>query len=144
MAQALLRAGDEVVVREDAGDGRAGFRRPDAILRRHLGGDVDFAPGGARRIAHQLLAMAIAVRQRDIDQADREIDGAAQGEQRFIVRAAEPLFAADAPGAVADVADSEVSPSPRVILHTLSLVRVHGGTDDRLLSSVSQSLSGEA
>src|ERR1019366_2601697 len=103
-------------------DRRAGFRRPDAILRRHLGGDVDPAASRADRIAHQLLAVAIAVGQRGIDQVDAKFPGAARGERRFVVGAAEPLRAADAPSAVSDIADLEVGPAKFAILHSLSLI----------------------
>ena len=61
--------------------------------------------------------MSIAIGQRGIDQVDAELDGAAQRLEGFIVVAAEPLLAADAPGAVADVADLEVGPAEFAILH---------------------------
>jgi hypothetical protein len=55
--------------------------------------------------------VAIAVGQGGIDQVDAKSDRAAQGEQRFIVGAAEPLLTPDAPRAVPDVADLQVGPA---------------------------------
>ena len=97
------------------------LRGPDAILGRHLGGDVDLLRGFAHDLPDQLLAVAVAIGERGIDQVDAQFDGAAQRGQRFVVRAAEPLLAADAPGAVADVADFEAGPAEFAILHDYQL-----------------------
>ena len=55
--------------------------------------------------------MAFAIGERGVDQIEAEVDGAAEGLEGLIIRAAEPLLAADAPGAVADLADFEVGPA---------------------------------
>ena len=76
IAQALLGGRHDVVVREDFRDRRAGLRRPDAVLGRHFGGDVDLAARFADDLADELFAMAIAVGERGVDQVDAQFDGA--------------------------------------------------------------------
>src|SRR5690606_16251877 len=48
VAEALLGGGDDVVARKHVGDWGAGRRRPYAILRRNLGGDVNALTGGTQ------------------------------------------------------------------------------------------------
>ena len=48
VAQALLGARHDVIVRKHVADRRARLRRPDAVLRRDLRRDVDLVPGVSR------------------------------------------------------------------------------------------------
>jgi len=64
--------------------------------------------------------VSIAVGKRRIDQVDAQFNRAAKRQQRLIVGAAEPLLAANAPGAIADVANLEVSPAKFPVSHTLT------------------------
>ena len=57
--------------------------------------------------------MAVAIGEGGVDQVQAEVDGAAQRADGFVVRAAEPLLAADPPGAVADLRLQFVLPSLR-------------------------------
>ena len=70
-------------------------------------------------LAYKLFAVAIAIRKRGIDEVQAEFECAAQSPQRFIIRAAFPLFSADAPGAIANFADLEASPAEFPVSHEL-------------------------
>src|SRR5579883_935182 len=128
-----LCAAHDVVVGENLADGRAAPRRPDGVLRRHLGGDKD----AVRRLAHHLpdepLAVPFAVGERGIDEIDPELDGTAEGLERFVVRPAEPLLAADAPCAVADFADGKTGASESAVFQETSL---RSAADKRRLTQI--------
>ena len=74
-----------IFIREHFFDTDARFRRPLLVQRRDLGGDVDSFFRFARHAADQLLAVAIAICQRGVDEVDSEIDSAVQGADRLIV-----------------------------------------------------------
>jgi len=59
----------------------------------------------------------IAVREGGVDQIEPEFDRAPQGAERLVVIAAEPLFPADSPRAVSDLADFEVGPAELAVSH---------------------------
>src|SRR5207247_11193111 len=99
---------DDVVLRKYFGDVRARPSRPDAVLWRHFGGNVNLAAGLANHLSNELFAMPIAISQRGIDEVQTQLDGSPERGDRILVASAQPLFAADTPGAIADTADGEV------------------------------------
>ena len=78
----------------------------------------------------ELFAVSIAVGEGCVDEVQPEFECAAKRPQRLIVCAAFPLFAADAPGAVADLADLETSPAEFPVSHE-SMVLPGWGTSRR-------------
>jgi hypothetical protein len=108
--QALFRHLDDVAVGEDLTDRRVGGAGPLTILRRHLGGDVQPAPGvGAQRLRQQLLAVAFAIRISGVEEVHAAGNRLVQRRQRLRIVAARP--AAHAPHAVADLRDLPAKPS---------------------------------
>ena len=77
---------------------------------------VDF---GLQGLAHEALAMAVAVRQGGIEERDPLVDGLAQGLTSCAVIATAPLRAAQSPAAKAELTDgiSGGAEGPRVSLH---------------------------
>ena len=61
--------------------------------------------------------MPVSISKRSVDEVQAEFERALKRTYRLIVRAAFPLFAADAPGAVADLADFETSPAEFPVSH---------------------------
>jgi len=55
--------------------------------------------------------MAVAVSQGRIDEIHTQLDGAPQRRERLVVGPAKPLYAADAPGAIADFGNLKVRPA---------------------------------
>jgi hypothetical protein len=103
VAQGPLRAAADVVAGKGVLDGCARLGRPDEVLRRHLRGHVDRLRAVADDLADELLAVALAVGQRRVDEVQPELDRAPQGAQGLVVLRADPLRLADPPGAVADL-----------------------------------------
>ena len=68
-------------------------------------------------LRHKPLAVAIAVGERGIDEVQAEFACSPQGDKGFIVGAAFPLFAANTPGAVADLANLKTSPAKSAVFH---------------------------
>jgi hypothetical protein len=60
---------------------------------------------GRKHLPNQPLAMSVAVRQGCIDEVQAKFEGAVQSPNRFIVRAAFPLFSPNPPRSIADLAD---------------------------------------
>ena len=113
IAEAGFGAADDVVVGENFSDADARLGGPEHVLRRDFGGDVDFAGGVADDLTDQAFAMAVAIGERGVDEIQAEFEGAADGAEGFVVGAALPLIAADAPGTIADFAHLPIGSSER-------------------------------
>jgi len=78
---------------KDVPEGRTGPPRPFLVERRDLGSD-DHATGvdfGLQDLANEALAMAVAVRQRGIEERDPSVHGCAQGITSLAIVHAAPL-----------------------------------------------------
>src|SRR5882762_1353983 len=92
---------------KDCGDGLPPIRRPFLIARRNLGGDdgatvLDLLP---QHLAHQTLAVTVAVRQRRIEERHALVERRAQRLASITIVDADPLAAAQAPSTVPDLTD---------------------------------------
>src|SRR5713101_6729822 len=88
-----LRGGGEMPGRKDVRQGRTGPSGPLLVPRRHLGRN-DHATGvdfGLQDLAHQALAMSVAVRQGGIEKRDPSIHSCAQGITSLAILHAAPL-----------------------------------------------------
>src|SRR5579884_484674 len=115
--QAGVGALHDVVIREHLVDAHPALRRPALVFRRNFGGDINPLAGFAYDPAHQLLAVPLAIRQSSIDEIQPKLDGAADGPQRLVIRAALPLATANTPGAITDLTDFEACPAQRAVFH---------------------------
>ena len=119
--QALLGAGDDPVPGKDLADRRVVPGGPLAVLRRDLGRDRDGAANAhfADRFGDQALAVAVAVRERRVEERDPELECFLQGRLRLGVVRFSPQTPADAPRAEPDLRDRKAgSPEgPRVDRH---------------------------
>ena len=98
---------EDVARGKDLGERRLGVAGPDAVHRRDLCGDLG-APGADlvfQGLADQLLAMAVAVHQRGIEERDAVVDRLAQRLASVCIVHAAPHVAAESPAAVAELAD---------------------------------------
>ena len=68
---------------------------------------------------NELLGVPAAVDQRRVDEVHAEVDGAVEGLQRLLVLGAEPLRAADPPGAVADLRHVEAGAAESSLVHQI-------------------------
>jgi hypothetical protein len=118
VAQALFGASNDVVVGKDLPDRDARARGPELVLRRRLGRDENLAGRFAHHPAHQFLAVAVAIGQRRVDEVQAQFDSPPQRGHGLVVVASQPLFAADAPGAVADFTNLKSCPSEFAISHS--------------------------
>src|SRR6185503_2597079 len=64
-----------------------------------------------------LLAVAVAVGERGVDEVEAEVDRPVERAPGFVVARADPLLGADAPGAVAHLRDPESGASQRSVVH---------------------------
>src|SRR5581483_3006794 len=94
------------------------------VLWRNFRRDVNT---GGRDLADQALAVTFAVDQRGVDEVQAEFEGALQSSDRFVIGAAEPHLSADAPGAVADLADLDAGPAEYACSHVLVIAEVAPG-----------------
>ena len=113
VAEAGFGGADDVVVGEDVGDADARLGGPEHVFGRDFGGDVNFAGCVADDLADEAFAMAVAIGERGVDEIQAEFEGAADGAEGFLVGAALPLIAADAPGTIADFAHLPIGSSER-------------------------------
>src|SRR5207245_1405373 len=121
--QALLAGAHDVPRRERLRDRHPTTGGPDEVLGRDLGRDVDRLPPLAQQAADQLLAAAMAVAERGVDEVDAEVDGAVQRPQALVVLRADPQRPADAPGAVADLGDLQARATQRARAHATDYPR---------------------
>src|SRR5256885_16817820 len=83
--------------RKDVCERRTGPPWPFLVPRRHLGSD-DHATGvdfGLQGLAHEALAMAVAVRQRGIKELYPSVHASAQGITHLAIVHAGPLYPAE-------------------------------------------------
>ena len=73
----------------------------------------------AHDLPGQLFTVTLAVRHRGVDEVEPKLDGASKRAQGLVVIAAQPLLAADAPGAVSDLADFDVGAAEFSIVHLM-------------------------
>src|SRR5436309_2866651 len=99
----------------------AGLAGPFFVAWRHLGGDDDAtgADVAFQRVAHQALAVSVAVRQRGIEERDPAVHCLAQRLASVAVGNAAPHIGAEAPAAEAELADdiSRGAEGPSVPFH---------------------------
>ena len=69
-------------------------------------------------LTDQSFTVAVVVSKSGVDEVKTEIDGTLEGGEAADVVASEPLFATDAPGSVADLADFNSGLSELAIFHT--------------------------
>ena len=94
----------DVIGGEDVVERVLGQRRPPQVLRRDLGRDASGLVAMAREhLAEQLLALAVAVRERGVEERAAERDRSLERRERLVVIRSRP--AAHAPEAVADFGD---------------------------------------
>src|SRR5256884_3728814 len=108
--------------RKDVCERRTGPPWPFLVPRRDLGSDdhatsVDF---GLQGLAHEALAMSVAVRQGGIEERDPSVHGCAQGITCFAIVHAAPLRAAEAPAAKAELADDVARRAKGSVFHCRS------------------------
>ena len=72
--------------------------------------------------AYQPLTVAVPVRQGGIDEIHAQLEGAAQGFERFVVASPDPLLAAYAPGAIANLADANVCFAKSAVFHIVFII----------------------
>src|SRR5438034_228005 len=123
--------------RKDVPERRTGPPRPFLVERRNLGRD-DHATGvdfGLQDLAHEALAMAVAVRQSGIEERDPPVHGCAQGITSLAIVHAAPLRAAEAPAAKAELADGVARRAKGSGFH--AAVVTHAGTCCDLRSAAS-------
>src|SRR5215208_470035 len=121
VGEALLRTLPDVVSREYFLGGDTLRGRPDPVLRRDLGGDVDGLVPILDQLPYQPLAVSLPVSQGCVYDIETEVYGPVQGPQRFLVLRAEPGVASDAPGPVAYLRDLQARPSERSVVHVASM-----------------------
>src|SRR5215218_1657950 len=121
VGEALLRTLPDVISWEYFFRGDALRSRPDSILRRNLGGDVDSLVPLCDQLPYEPLAVSLPVCQGRIYEIETEVYGPVQGPQRFLVLRAEPGVASDAPGPVAYLRDLQARPSERSVVHAASM-----------------------
>ena len=120
--QARVGALHHVVVRKDLADPDSRTRRPDLILRRHFGRHVHAMWRILHHAAHQLLAVAISVSERGVDEIQSQLKGAPQRGDRFVVGSSQPHRPADAPGPVPDLTDLDACLPKLAITHSTSVI----------------------
>src|ERR1700755_3034139 len=113
---------NDVIVREHLVDADAGPGGPQTIFGRHFGGNVTLASGALHCLAHEALAVSIAIRESRIDEIHAEFNRVVQSIKRGLVGSADPLFAADAPGAIPDLAALEAGPAELAIFHCALII----------------------
>ncbi len=120
--QTLLGVLADVVGGEDVVERVRRPRRPLAVLRGNLGGDVETLAGmSLQRLAQQPLAMPVAVGPGRIEEVASELDRPVERRERLLVVAAGPPC--HAPHAVADFSDLPAGPAKRPITHGELLLR---------------------
>ena len=116
VAPALVRHLDDVVVREDLGDGRLRLARPAAVLGRDLRRGVELGAAMPRQgVAEEPLAPALAIGVGGVEEVAAPLDRAVQGPPRLLVVGAGP--SGHAPHPVADLGDLPAQTSERSEAH---------------------------
>ncbi len=75
----------------------------------------------ADRLPNQLLAVPVAISERRVDEIHAQFERPLQRSHRFVVSAALPLIAADAPSAISDLADFRFRRAQFSIMHDFTL-----------------------
>src|SRR5918993_1876 len=103
VGEALLSTLPDVISGERFFRGDTLRSRPDPVLRRDLGGDVNGLVPLLDQLPYQPLAVSFPVSQGRVYEIETEVYGSVQGLQRFLVLRAEPSIAGDAPRPVANL-----------------------------------------
>ncbi len=126
--ETLLGRANDIVIGEHVGNVRSRRCRPDSILGRYLCRDVHATRSILDDLTDEHFAMPVAIGEGRVDKVQAKFERASESEDGFIIRATFPLFAADAPGAVADLANFETSPAEFSVSHETIVLPAPKGT----------------
>ena len=99
--------------------GRAGHSR---FFGGTFDGDINLVAGLAHYLADKLLAVAIAIRQRRIDEVQPSSMASRRACERLAVIASLPQFSADAPCPVTDLAHLKSGSAQFAIAHDTTII----------------------
>src|SRR5581483_8244305 len=134
VAEAALRALDDPVGGKRLLRIRSRQSGPAGVLRRDLRRDRDLLRRVAHGSADELLAVAVSVAERRVDERDALVERPPQRAKRLVVFGADPHVLADAPGAVAKRRHARAAAAERTLLHY-----VGGAVESRTISCVRSS-----
>jgi hypothetical protein len=128
--QTLIDTAHDVVVGKHFAERDAWLRRPEHVLGRDFAGDIDALGSLADDFADKFFTVAVAISQRRINEVQAEIDGPMERFSGFVIVGADPLGAADAPSAIADLADFKICSAQFAVSHLpISLAPLAGVHD---------------
>src|SRR6266545_6139834 len=118
-AQAGLEARPDMAAGERLCRIHATWRRPDAILRWHLGRNVEVV---SAVVAHDLAdnALALPITTCGVDEVHAELDRPVQRPCRLVLLSADPHRSADAPCPVTDLGHRQARPAELAVTHAAS------------------------
>src|SRR5580700_3827511 len=114
--QSQVQAREHILLGEGLLERISGFDVPHEVFGRHLAGD-NHLRGFSEGAGDELLAVAVAISQRGVEEVDTRITRSGKRAQGFFVVGANPHGFANAPGAVADVADLDSRLTEAAVLH---------------------------